>query len=70
WKVHWHLPSLMLSQYLFGAAFALGHHFYYVALDTTVVGSQWSLQVGVFLAFITQRCFVSAALVAYKQCAW
>jgi hypothetical protein len=71
WKVHWGLPFLMASQYVLGAALAVGHHFYYVSLDATAVAfSQWPLKVGTAIAFITQRCFVGAAQVASMQCTW
>lgn len=71
WTVHWYLPSSMALQYALGIVFALGHHFYYVSLNTTAVArSQWPLRFGTAMAFITQRCFVGAALVAYKQYAW
>ncbi|KAK3386501.1 hypothetical protein B0H63DRAFT_520593 [Podospora didyma] len=61
----------MVSMYLLGVCFAFGHHFYYFSLNMASVGnSQWPLRFGTAPAFVTQWCFVGAALSAYKQYAW
>ncbi|KAH8892850.1 hypothetical protein GQ53DRAFT_120836 [Thozetella sp. PMI_491] len=71
WSIHWYLPFLMAALYLAGLCCALGHHFYYTSRHGNTTSSlEWPVRFGTAMAFITVNCFIGAAQIAYKQCAW
>jgi hypothetical protein len=64
---------------LFGLAFGLGHHLFYLHLDGRPVDSgrrfsvpdqQWVAQIGISFVFLTKTCFVVAISTAFVQQVW
>lgn len=74
WQIHWRAPALIPGLLFAGIALALGHHFYYMSLNGTVVSSdarqEWALRFGTAFAFLTQSSLVASAGVAYTQRLW
>ena len=73
-RIDWKTPALTAALFLCGIAFALGHHFYYGALNgesTTSKSSQeWAVRIGLGLAFLARGSLVAAASLAYEQYTW
>lgn len=74
WQIHWRAPALIAGLLFAGIALALGHHFYYMSLNGTVVSSdtrqEWALRFGSAFAFLTQSSLVASAGVSYTQRLW
>lgn len=64
----------ILGYLLLGVGFALGHHFYWMSLDGTVVPSEadqeWAKRFGIAFAFLTQSALTMSVGMAYTQRVW
>jgi len=61
----------MLLFLVIGLALAVGHHAYYQKYDGQIVeDAEWTLRIGIALAFLAQRSLVGAAQGAYYQYTW
>lgn len=82
WRWHhrkgWLAPTTMVSAFVAGIAFAIGHHFFYDHLDgskisdttylySSFTSQQLNLAVGTAFAFIFQACLVLSVSVAFVQ---
>lgn len=74
WKIHWRAPVLIVGYLALGVGFALGHHFYWMSLDGTVVDSEtdqeWAKRYGIAFAFLAQSTMTLSVGVAYTQRVW
>lgn len=75
WGVNWHQqPMFMILFALAGLVFAVGHHFYYVALNGTRAGSerrqQWAHAFGNALAVLVVTTLAAANRIVYNQYTW
>ena len=79
---HWTAPTLIISSFIAGSLFALGHHSFYHSLDRrlaptsvedyNVLGTHVSIQqfntaVGTAFAFLVRACLMLSISVAYFQ---
>lgn len=73
-QLHWVAPSVMLSSFVFGLIFAIGHHFFYLIMDgqstTGHIEQQWVLRIGTGLGFLVKMFWTLAACTAYVQWFW
>lgn len=80
WGVNWRAPFKMLGFLVSGVGLAVGHYYYFMSLEGTIVvppkgrydldDQEWHARFGTALAFLVKTCFVAAVAIAYKQSAW
>ncbi|TVY80657.1 hypothetical protein LSUE1_G004906 [Lachnellula suecica] len=74
WGISWKTPFAILSWALVGFALAFGHHFYYMSLHGTKVGSSsrqnWALRFGTAFSFLVIATLRASCEAAYKQHIW
>ena len=80
-RIAWWTPFLIISAFLCGVLFALGHHFFYQSLDGNPtsasegrgaehLGQQINIAIGTLFAFITKAAFVLSITTTYYQVFW
>lgn len=74
WGIYWRSPTLMMSFFVLGIAFAVAHHFYYDSLDGRIVPSknsqEWAIRIGTAMAFLSKTFFTAAVGIACTQRLW
>lgn len=77
----WRPFNAIVSSFIAGTAFAVGHHLYYNSLNGTIVpdnvdqnwdlrSQQWRLRIGVVFAFLVKMFFTISIEAAYTQLVW
>ncbi|KAH8150102.1 uncharacterized protein LAJ45_05788 [Morchella importuna] len=70
-KIHWFLPSTMVTLLFLGLLGALAHHLFYQSLDGKEAKDQlMMMRIGTALAFFTKAMLVGSVVVAYRQRIW
>lgn len=66
-KIHWFLPSTMVTLLFLGLLGALAHHLFYQSLDGKEAKDQlMMMRIGTALAFFTKAMLVGSVVVAYR----
>jgi hypothetical protein len=73
--IHWRNPTVLLSAFIAGLTFAIGHHAFYSHLDSQPVDrhlfdQQTNLAIGQALAFLVRASFVISIGASYWQVFW
>lgn len=74
-QIHWRVPTTIISTFLAGIAFALGHHFFYASLDGIEIDqAHWSQEyyraVGTAFSFLVRAALATAIAAVYWQAFW
>ena len=73
-QIHWRAPATMLCSFLLGVLLAIGHHFFYLSRDGSVVRDQsqqaWDSRIGLGFAFLVKVFLVTAVSIACVQNLW
>ncbi|KAF4632717.1 hypothetical protein G7Y89_g5403 [Cudoniella acicularis] len=73
-KIHWQLPTTMVSTLVAGIFFAVAHHGYYMRLHGRVVGNaskqRWALNIGNGIAVLVHILLKTAVGIAQTQSLW
>jgi hypothetical protein len=73
-QIHWRVPVTMLCSFVFGVSLAIGHHFFYLSRDGSVVRDQsqqaWDTRIGLGLAFLVKLFLATAVSIACVQNFW
>lgn len=66
-KIHWFLPSSMVTLLFLGVLGAVAHHLFYQSLDgKEAKGQLMMVRIGTALAFFTKAMLVGSVVVAYR----
>ena len=73
WKVDRRNPFLMTTFLLLGTTCSIAHHVYYESLDrssSNAVNQEWSLRIGIGLAFLARAFLVASAAMGFQHYSW
>jgi hypothetical protein len=74
-RIHWRAPTTIISAFLFGLLFAIGHHLFYNSLngktvDDEIFSQQFNSAVGTAFAFLVRAALVISIGTSYWQVFW
>jgi hypothetical protein len=71
WKIHWYMPTAMVSLLILGVLGAVSHHLFYWSLHGKPATNQLlKVRFGTAFAFFTRSMLVGSSVVAYRQRIW